>query len=185
MAVPVIIVGDHLLKADSPMQAVEIYVTGGDEVFGLNLYAEIMPVGGGSYTNLGEAPYIQMIDCVAGTIFQSNNKGPSDTDGAGDPDAYPFFEGCELLTLDNPDPPPYGMPQAADGLIATIYINTTGFTDPAQTWKLALSGTVNGNTDFAGAPVDLTDGTIRVPEPMTLGLLGLGGLAVLIRRPRR
>jgi len=180
LAVPVIIVSDHLLDEDTPMQPIDIYVTGGDAVVGVNLYCEIMAVGGGSITDPGAAPYINAVDClVAGAIFANNNQGQDDTDqDSGDPDGYRYFEGREVVTQSGTEP--------AAGLIGTVYVDTTGIFD--GTWELVLSNrNTGGGSDF-GDPEnmpDITDGTITVPEPMTLGLLGAGALGCLIRRRRR
>jgi hypothetical protein len=180
MAVPVIIVGDHVLEANTPMQPIDIYVTGGDAIVGVNLYCEIMTVGGGSITDPGAAPYIQAMDCLGtGAIFANNNDGQDDTDqDPADPDRFRYFEGREVVTQDGTEP--------AEGLIGTVYVNTEGIFD--GTWDLVLSDRNNGGGSDFGDPKnlpDITDGTITVPEPVTLGLLGAGALGCLIRRRRR
>ena len=71
----------------------------------------------------------------------------------------------------------------ADGLLATLTIDTTGFLDGS--FDLSLGNTLDGATDFAGLPADITDGSIRIiPEPtaLVLLLLGCAGVVLGVRR---
>jgi hypothetical protein len=86
---------------------------------------------------------------------------------------------------------------SANGLLATLVIDTTGFF--GGTWNLSLGATLSGPTDWAGSvfpgggnhPVDdpqIEDGHISIiPEPssVVLAMFGMAGLsAVAIRRRR-
>jgi len=49
----------------------------------------------------------------------------------------------------------------ADGLLATVTVDTTGFTEGA--WDLVMGeDNMNGASDFAGVPINITDGTITL-----------------------
>ena len=58
---------------------------------------------------------------------------------------------------------------------------------PDEPWNEADGGGYEGDVDFVvyqGAEQDTETMTVWTPEPGTLALLGLGGLAALIRRRR-
>src|SRR3989304_2976478 len=77
---PVIEVGEHVLLPDQADQAIDIYVSGGDLVQGVNLNIQVAdggPEAGGSING----PVIQDLRILEGTIFAGNNTGTLDLDG--------------------------------------------------------------------------------------------------------
>ena len=78
-ATPVIVVGEHELLADTADQLIEIMVSGGDSVQGLNLRLQV--ADGGTHPDAGgsiDGPKISNIDLVSGTIFDGNHTGQND-----------------------------------------------------------------------------------------------------------
>jgi hypothetical protein len=182
-----IVVGDHELQANQANQPIQVSVSGGDPVQGLNCRVQVAdggPPAGGS----DNGPAIQDLDILTGTIFDGNNTGTADVDGP-HPDAWPMGEIRSTITVSGT--------VAAQGLLATIVMDTTGFY--RGSWPLFLSDTRDGPTDFPGLQesLEIADGTIRIrgtqpppptiPEPSTLVLVSLGvvGLARLRRRASR
>jgi MYXO-CTERM domain-containing protein len=178
-----IVVGNHILQPNQAGQVVQIFVAGGDQIQGMNLNAQIgadpenavTPVfefggGAGASTIIG-----------AGTIFAPNNVGMNDVT------FYPALFQAGTATSTGT--------VAANGLLATLVIDTTGFF--SGTWALSLNNTLGGPTDWAGSIFngnevpnpEIIDGsiTIEIPEPtsIVMGMFGLAGLgAVAIRRRR-
>jgi len=162
-------VGNHKLLPDTPGQTVRIMVStdAADVVGGCNLNAEI--AGGGSAYGGAAGPAITGADMEAGTIFDGNNAGQTDLG------SIPQLAIRSIVTTSGT--------VLADGLLVTLTIDTTGFTTPGSTWMLELGQTLNGPTDFAPTPAIISEGTIElIPEPASLVLLSLGGLALLVRR---
>ena len=87
----------------------------------------------------------------------------------------------------------------ADGVLAWLLVDTTGLTGD-QTWPILLTDTAGGDTKLTlavdrpgGLPGEfdqydsgaaVVNGSITIPEPITLTLLGFGVLGVLLRRRR-
>jgi hypothetical protein len=176
---PVIIVGpggtigDYELLADTPGQWIEILVNGGDEVAGCNFNAQIAD-GGPAIGGTLIGPIITSVDLEGSlsdpTIFFGNNLTQNDLGGSSQLAMYSIIANIGTV--------------AADGVLARIEIDTTGFYGD-QSWALSLGATFNGPTDFAPIDADITDGSLHIPEPTSLLLLSLGGLAVIKRRRRR
>jgi len=162
-------VGSWSLLPDTPGQTIPIYVTGGALVQGLEFNVQIADGASG--------PVLQDVDILNGTIFEPSNDG--------------IFPGSYLLphlayqgttTIQGLDVGYGPSLVCADGLLATLTIDTTGIFEGS--YALLLSDTLEGTTNFAGIPVDITNGTIIVPEPLTLGLVLFGSAGLLRRRAR-
>lgn len=190
-----IVVGNHVLLPNTPNQVVQIFVTGGDSIQGVNLNAQI-----GADPSVGGTPVFQ---------FDANQHL-----------SYPGANFSSLLAPGSVFAPPVGFGEnditfypalwqsqsttssgfaTANGLLATLVIDTTGFT--SGTWALNLSDTIVGPSDWAGSifngnevpnPV-IVDGSItipNVPEPASIvlalfGAAGLGAVAIRRRRARQ
>jgi len=164
-------VGNHLLQPNTPGQTIQIMVStdAGDRAGGCNLNAEI--AGGGPAYGGEFGPAITAVNMETGTVFAGQAEDANDIGSLAQMATYSIVTTSGTVL--------------ADGLLATLTIDTTGFTTPGSTWTLELGQTLNGPTDFAPTPVIITEGTIEIiPEPTTLSLLGLIGLP-LLRRQRR
>jgi len=161
-AAPVIDVGTHYLQRNLPGQEIEIRVTGGDPVQGLEFNVQIADATFG--------PIFEHADILGGTIFADNNRG--------------LFEGSYI----DPRRAYLGVVThsgavAAQGLLATLTIDTTAIRN--GTFRLSLTQSIEGPTNFAGAEADITDGRIViVPEPAAWWVL-LGAPPLWRRRRRR
>ena len=169
-------VGDHVLLANLPGQPVPIFVTGGEPVSGLNLFAQVGD-GGPELIDFGlpagtDGPEITNVDLKTGTIFEAIPD--PQTMALGSPQVANFF-----IAISAP-----GGSVPADGLLATLTIDTTGFS--SGTWDLLFSGVLPDlggfDSDFAGvAADDIFNGTITVvPEPAAIALASLGMIAFLL-----
>jgi len=147
-----IVVGTHVLEPDTPGQMIPIYVTGGWPVQGLNFDIQVAdggPAAGGAISG----PAITAVDLLTDTIFAADNTGMRldvEPPAGDDPVPQQTYRGTSTAVGT----------VAADGLLAMVTIDTTGFVRGA--WSLTISNTVNGSTDFAGLPASLVDGVILV-----------------------
>ena len=186
-AQPAIDVGSHDLLPDTPGQTIEVYVTGGQPIVGTNLNVQIAdglntagPVFQGVdqvLENIIGTTY--GVDAITGTLFDApNNNGGQDNSYIG-----PQVIAAVVVT-------PQNTTVAADGLLATLTIDTTGVF--AGTYDLKLAGTRNGDTDLnldsQNNPIEptITNGQINIiPEPASALLLAAGGGVLIARRRRR
>ena len=76
---PSIVVGDHELLANTTNQLIQIFVTGGNAVQGLNFNAQIADAGPSTPEcqsgGMIDGPNITAADILSGTIFDGNNTG--------------------------------------------------------------------------------------------------------------
>ena len=179
----IIDVGDIRLLPGTPGQKVPIYVQGGDNVIQVQFKVQIADGGIGVSGQQVTGPSITSVDLVTDTIFGTNHNDQS-------PDAYdcvvvPQLANTGIITQHDA--------VAGEGLLATITIDTTHFTEIGPSYSLNLKGTIitgSPDTQFNNGDVrvDITNGTIiissDVPEPAT-GLLVLGGAGLLLRRRKR
>jgi hypothetical protein len=135
-----------------PGQQVQIHVTGGEAVSGIDLFVQ---VGDGGVTVGGDdtGPKITNLDLVTGTIFAANH-----TDIFTDP--APLIWGATTTTTAGT--------VAASGLLATLTIDTTGIT--TGQFDLLLNPPATGPTAFADAGVttNLTNGVLQIGAGPTL-----------------
>jgi len=185
----VINVGSHNLLANTANQTVQIFVTGGAQVPGTDLFAQI---GSGmvSPSAIPGLPQITSVDLISGTIFAPNNSGmfvpnlsppPADNSytagGPVPPSEAPQFWQVFLNTSSGT--------VAANGLYVTLTIDTTGINSGAFALNLGNIQTPIGtiSTDFSTGPApSITNGSITI-GPLTnvlpLPSAAAGGLLLL------
>jgi hypothetical protein len=139
--------GMHTLAPNMPGQQVQIQVTGGEAVSGIDLFVQ---VGDGGTTVGGDdtGPKITNVDLVTGTIFAANH-----TDVFTDP--APLIWGATTTTNTGT--------VLANGLLATLTIDTTGIISGGE-FDLILNPPATGPTALFGAGVttNLTNGRLHV-----------------------
>jgi hypothetical protein len=182
--------GDHLLLPDTPNQLVEILLTGSaaetESIIGLDLFLQIDDAMSG--------PIITNMNLIApGALFDGVllSFGPNPV-----PDDFPINRQWEdSVVVDasfNGGAGVVVIPDVAT-LLATVEIDTTGVAPGV--YDFLLSVTIGPNTfitdftDDQGFPLDavLINGTLTIrqvviPEPASIGLLGLSLLAMARRR---
>jgi hypothetical protein len=153
------------LLPNTPNQAIQINISGGDSISGAQLAVQL--------TGPGTLPLVTGGSILNGTIFAGNNSG----------EANNFFQDSSAF-LDTSTATP-GTFVTGQGLLATILVSTTGIT--AGTYTLNFLNTNFGNsvisTSPTNSPVTFVPGTIVVPEPASLAVLSGAGL-MLLRRKR-
>jgi len=161
--------GPRQLLPNTAGQQINIYVTGGAPVLGLNFNVQVadgFPDMGGTV----DGPNITGVDIIsAPTIFSGNNTGQ--TASRSDQQVWSVFTTTAAGTV------------SASGLLGIVTVSTVGWS--SGTWTFALGNTQEGATDFGLDPAIITDGSITiVPEPHEYGLmagLGLAGFAAYRR----
>jgi len=152
---PVISVGDHVLLADAPNQQVRLFVTGGDDVQGVDLFIQVADGGPEAPGGTIDGPAITQVDLFSGTIFAGNNTG--EAGGSVVPQFWYSGTTTQSETV------------AADGLLATVTIDTSGFSAsaPYQPFDLKLADTLMGDTWFPRFATDVTNGRLLLKEQPT------------------
>ena len=151
-------IGDHELRPNEPNQRVPIFVTGGEQVAGLNFYAQVGD-GGPELENYGgvpgtDGPAITAVNLKERTIFSTVS---------GNQDDQTSIPQVAIASVEFRTP---GKSTAANGLLAELTLDTTGFFEGS--WDLRLSGVLDDfpggpfDTDFAGIPITISNGAIRL-----------------------
>ncbi|MDZ4781998.1 MAG: Ig-like domain-containing protein [Planctomycetia bacterium] len=163
-ALPQIAIGSHQLAANTAGQTVSIYVTGGVPVSGLNLFVQVGD-GGPERVQLGlpagkDGPAITNLNVKNNTIFV----------GVPDNPAIDYVipqVASASLSIAQP-----GGTVAADGLLATITLDTTGLL--GGVWDLKIKGVLPDlqggpfDSDFAGMSIEIANGQLQiVPATIT------------------
>jgi len=152
---PLIQVGSHVLLPDTPGQQIEVWVSGGQLVQGLDFLIQVAD-GGPEAASAGfvdppgiDGPHVTDIDLVTGTIFQDNNLGQVNSDAHL---TYPQFFAASIIAASGT--------VSADGLLGTVTIDTTGFS--SGTWELVMTDTLAGKSDFVAPGVEIENGSITI-----------------------
>jgi hypothetical protein len=173
----VIDVQDHALLPNTAGQSFDLSVknTGNTDVQVGGLVFEVQIADGQDATS---APVITGTDILAGTIFPSSS---TFTNYAA---SSPHFWNVNATVLPNPGTVP--IPANSTTKIATITIDTTGFSTPGASWTFALGTTRDGANsthylDGVGGSIfaTITDGHLSiVPEPNSAFLVS--GILVVV-----
>jgi hypothetical protein len=165
-----IVVGNRELLPTTPNQHVEIFITGGDKIDGMDLAAE---VGSGNQVhppNAIDGPTITAVDVIGHpgfnpTIFTGNNDGGDVLAGPPGPTKRTVENGTISLLPDGGTnylghPTYYSV--TANGLFATLVFDTTGiFALPVQQSRQLLLGGPNHNSvrGFSSSDIGVDEGT--------------------------
>ncbi len=157
----VIRVEDHVLHPDTAGQIVDVSVSGGNLISGLNLFAQIGD-GGPELADLPDplppgtdGPSFQSVDFKSTTVFAGL------TDTATDLGSLPQVAIWSLALTGNTPAVP------AAGILVRLQVDTTGF--EAGSWDLALANVLPDlgpfDTNFAGVAADeILNGTLSVDD---------------------
>lgn len=174
---PAITVGNNILLPNRAGQTVQLFVTGGQQVPGLDLFAWV--AGGGTANGGTAGPVISNVNLTSGTIFAGHNGGQVNI-SALPTQAYSGYVTTDSGTV------------AASGLLATLTIDTTGFNGGAiYPLRLNTSGPAGTTyTDFGAdsqfnpIPATLTNGNLIVLYPGDAdknGTVDLGDYTTVVR----
>lgn len=161
-------VGNWFIPPNTNSFPIRFYVTGADAVQGLNFNIQIAD-GGPEVGGVLPGPTMIDVDLLTGTIFDGNNTGQVDS-----------LSERQIWVQTTTTA---GGTVSADGLLATVLIDMPGF-DTGLIWDFSLSGTLNGDTDFAGVPIDIVNGLIisswRLGDRDGDGFVGQGDLDTVL-----
>ncbi|QDU71552.1 hypothetical protein [Mucisphaera calidilacus] len=142
-------IGTIELLENTTGQTFEIYAqTSVTRVQGVNLNIQIGD--GGPEAGGTDAPSITGVDILTGTIFESNNTGLGSASGILVPQVA-FYSTTTLSSN-----------VLADGLLATLVIDTNGFFADDGPFPLILSQTINNPTNFGPIVPTIIDGWIEL-----------------------
>ncbi len=168
-SVPTINAGSHYLLPNQADQEIQVYVSGDTLVQGLEFNLQI---GDGI-----SGPVIQDIDILTGTIFAASNDGIFP--GFIFEPHWAYVGTTTSANLDIGYGPGFII---TSGLLATITLDTTGLS--TGEFELRLTSNQEGPTNFAGVYAELTNGSLTIPEPLTVTML-LAGAGLVCRRRRK
>ena len=164
--VPIIEVGTHALRPNTSGQEIQIGVSGGQLVAGLNLFVQVGD-GGPELSDFGipagtDGPAITAVDVKTDTIFATVPDPQVDQPG------IPQVATSTIAISEE------GQAVPADGLLATITIDTTGLFEGS--WDLLLAdvlpfASLSGpfTTDFAGVAAFVSNGQLVIRETGIVG----------------
>ena len=166
--------GTHSIGGGAPGQTFEILIStdASTVIAGAVLKVQIGSTG----TSCPDITNIDMVDDSSLIFLDAVDFTYTDYTTPG----YPGLSRADVVS-DGPSDDPI-----ASGVLAIVTVDTTGYM--TGTYAVTFMSTVAGDSNLIGeslGTVTFSAGSITVPEPATLALLGLGSLGVLIRRRRR
>jgi len=195
-----IIVGDHQIEP-GPGQTIPLYVhaePGDPPVAGVSLNIQV----GDGGPEIGGTPgptieYVQLVDDAADPLrnaYFTHRYGTGIFEGVGNHGHFGVGRLVPQIYSENTATVSGAIP--ADGLLAVLTLDATGFTPDDGPWDLIVSATPNGPTQLVDdtpqvnpIPLTITDGSVSIinpiPEPSTLVLLGMGAVGLLAYGRRR
>jgi hypothetical protein len=157
MAAPRIWVGTHSVLPNTPNQTFQVLVDGGPAVAGVNFNLQLAD-GGPEAGGRIDGPELQAVDLITGTIF-ADQAGPVTVLSTN----YPQLALYSILTPVDPETPSNLVKVMAEGVLATVTVDTTGF--PTGIYRLRMRETRNGPTDFVGESAEIIEGQLIVGTP--------------------
>jgi VCBS repeat-containing protein len=162
--VPKIEVGEHLLRANTPGQTIELFVTGGQPLAGVDLYVQVGD-GGPELAQVGlpagtYGPAITSVDLKTNTIFADV------AEVARDLGSLPQVTTRSISVTGGED-------VRGLGRLATVVVDTTGIF--AGSWDLRLSAVLSQHlsgpfdTRLIGLSAQIANGTIRIEPAAVVG----------------
>jgi hypothetical protein len=153
-----IVVGNHVLLANTPNQTITIQITGGEQVAGEDFFAQIGD--GGTYNGGSNVkPVFTNIDIIGGTIFAANNVGAFGDPTVGNA-AHPLIWDDGTTTVSSS--------VSATGVLANLTIDTTGLS--SGSFPLLLTGVANAIGPNNNTTLNNANG-IPISLSVTNGLL--------------
>jgi hypothetical protein len=173
-------IGNHILLPNTPNQQIQIFGTGGEDIQGVDMFLELS-------TLANEGPIITGIALQGpGTLFGSNGTPPNVASLPGNQRYWT----ADVATLNGTVVLQPTLP------VAIVTIDTTGITAATTNKTFVLNASPGQNLtkylistgSFNLFPVGSTQGTLTitaVPEPSTMVLAGLAGVALIVFGARR
>jgi hypothetical protein len=137
----------HFLAPDAPGQQIAIFVSGGEPIGGVDFFIQVGD-GGAAVGGSDTGPTITGVDLITGAIFGANH-----TDVF--VDSLPLIWAATTTTEFGTVP--------AEGRLATVTINTTGFF--SGRYNLLLNPLATGPTQLVGAITTLANGWLQIGVP--------------------
>lgn len=179
-----ITVGNHFLRPNEANQVISLYVdnTSGSDVpvTGLNVFVQVADTGPASEGGIGsiDGPDITGLDIITDTIFGTVGNTGNDTLLWPSSGAAQQFARVDTETSGGA----VNIGANTRTLLASVTVDTTGFSAVGTSWDFLLGTTLDGSTYYTGVPSSvqifptITEGALTiVPEPAAYSV-GFGGL---------
>lgn len=142
--------GNHGLIFYTADQKIEIFVTGTEQVQGMSFNLQVADGGPGAGGSI-LGPVITAVDLVSQPEMMFFNNSTTVLN----PGSAPRLAVRSFTTASGT--------VIAEGLVAIVTFDTSGIA--GGTYQLKMSATVNGDSGFAGIPINIVNGPLTIPTP--------------------